>query len=84
MTCRCAGRRLGSPVTSKDLTPEQSERLKQILGRQLRFLNKLVARMQQLQYPLDDPLWVAAIAARNAAQDLHTAAHYAGCKSGVG
>jgi len=66
------------------MTPEQSERLKEILGRQLRFLNKLVARMQQLQYPLDDPLWVSAIAARNAAQDVLTAAHYAGCKSGVG
>ena len=71
-------------MTSKDMTPEQSERLKEILARHLRFLNRLVGRMQQLQYPLDDPLWVAAIAARNTAQDLHTAAHYAGCKSGVG
>jgi len=71
-------------VTSDDLTPGQAERLKATLGRHLRFLNRLCGRMQQLQFPLDDPLWQAAAAARNAAQDVYTAAHYAGCKTGVG
>jgi len=69
-------------VNSDDLTPEQAERLKAVASRYLRFLNRLCGRMQQLQFPLDDPLWLAATSARNAAQDLHTAAHYAGCKKG--
>ena len=71
-------------MDSSDLTPEQAERLKVIVGRQLRFLNRMVGRMQQRQFPVDDPIWVAGIAARNAAQDLFVACHYAGCKSGVG
>ena len=71
-------------MDSSDLTPQQVERLKAVVGRQLRFLNRMVARMQQRQYPLDDPLWLAGVTARNAAQDLLTAASYAGCPSGVG
>lgn len=70
-------------MDSGELTAEQAERLKQVLGRHLRFLNRLVERMQQRQFPLEDPLWIAAVTARNAAQDLFTAAHYAGCKRGV-
>ena len=71
-------------MDSSDITPEQAERLKAIVGRQLRFLNRMVSSMQQRQFPVDDPVWVAGIAARNAAQDLFVACHYAGCKSGVG
>ncbi len=71
-------------MNSDDLTPAQAERLKAVLGRHLRFLNRLVTRMQQLQFPLDDPLWVATVAARDKAQDLLTAAHYSSCRSGVG
>lgn len=71
-------------MNCKDLTPQQAERLKTVVARELRFLNRLCARMQQLQFPLDDPVWLAASAARNAVQDLHTAAHYAACRSGVG
>jgi hypothetical protein len=71
-------------VTSDDLTPDQAEALKAIVGRQLRFLNRMVGRMQQRQFPVDDAVWLASIAARNAAQDLFVACHYAGCKSGVG
>ena len=54
------------------------------MGRQLRFLNRMIARMQQRQFPLGDPLWQAGVTARNAAPDLLTAAGYAGCRSGVG
>jgi hypothetical protein len=42
-------------VDSSDLTPEQAERLKVIVGRQLRFLNRMVGRMQQQQFPVDGP-----------------------------
>ena len=71
-------------MDSTDITPEQAERLKSIVGRQLRFLNRMIGRMQQRQFPVDDPIWLASIAARNASQDLFVACHYAGCKSGVG
>ena len=71
-------------MSSDDLTPDQAEALKAIVGRQLRYLNRLVAKMQLRQFPVDDRLWVAGIAARNCAQDLFVACHYAGCKSGGG
>lgn len=40
--------------------------------------------MQRLGWPVDDPVCRAAAMARDAAQDLFTATHYAGCKRGVG
>jgi hypothetical protein len=42
------------PVDSRDLTPEQVEKLKATVGRQLRFLNRLVARMQQRQFSVEE------------------------------
>ena len=71
-------------VTSVDLQPVQAQNLMATVGHQLRFLNRLCDRMRLLGFPPDDPLWRAAIEARNALQDLHVAAHYAGCGSGVG
>ena len=71
-------------MTSDDLTPQQAEALKAILGRHLRFLNRLQERMNQRKFATDDPLWLAVVHARNAAQDLFVACHYAECKSGVG
>jgi hypothetical protein len=50
----------------------------------LRYLNRLCERMMRLGFPPDDPLQVAAVKARAAMQDLHTAAHYATCRHGVG
>jgi hypothetical protein len=40
--------------------------------------------MNRLNFPTDDPLSLGVVYARNAAQDLFVACHYAGCKSGVG
>ena len=71
-------------MTSDDLTPEQAEALKALVARQLRFLNRLQERMNHLRFPTDDPLWLGVVHARNAAQDLFVACHYAGCESGVG
>ena len=59
-------------------------RLTASLGRNLRYLNRLCARMQQLGFPPEDPLFRAARQARDAAQDLYTAAIYLRCESGVG
>jgi hypothetical protein len=71
-------------MNSQDLTPRQAEALRQTIGRQLRYLNRLCARAQALRWPLDDPVVTAAQAARNALQDLYTMTHYAACKHGVG
>ena len=56
-------------------------RLQQTLRRQLQYLNRLCARMQRLGFPLEDPLCHPAQRARDALQDLYTAAHYCGCES---
>lgn len=71
-------------MDSSYLTPVQVERLRAIVGRDLRFLNRLCARMQRLAFPLDDPLCQAASRARDVMQDLYTSIHYCGCNSGVG
>ena len=68
----------------KHLTPEQAERLCQAVARRLRFFNRLCGRMNELHFPPDDPVYRAAHAARDAAQDLHVAALYARCRRGVG
>jgi hypothetical protein len=34
-------------------------------------------------FPGNDPLYVAALRARNAVQDLHVALHYASCPKGT-
>ena len=71
-------------VDSSHLQPEQIAQLRRVVGRDLRFLNNLCARMQSLRFPVDDPLCRAALTARDAMQDLYTASHYAGCQGGVG
>lgn len=71
-------------MTSADLTPEQAQRLRLAIARQLRYLNRLCGRLQSLRFPVEDPLCAAALRARNAMQDLHVACHYASCKRGVG
>ena len=77
-------REYDADVSGDDLNPEQATRLTAIVARQLRFLNRLCRRMDLLGFPLSDPLWQAAIRARHSLQDLHVAAHYAGCRHGVG
>jgi hypothetical protein len=73
-----------SVLTGVDLKPEQAHKLMARVAEQLRFLNHLCERMQDLGFPPDDPLWRSAIAARDAHQDLHVASHYAECKDGGG
>jgi hypothetical protein len=71
-------------MTSRDMTREQAERLKESAGRQLRYLTRLCQRIQKLAWPVDDPVRLAALKGRDAAQDLYMACHYAACDSGVG
>jgi hypothetical protein len=58
-------------MDSRQLKAEQIQKLAAVLGRQLRYLNRLCVRMQRLSFPVDDPLSQRAIAARNALQSLY-------------
>lgn len=71
-------------MDSDHLTNEQVDKLRDAIGRQLRYLNKLCGRVQRLGFPLDDPLCFAALAARDRVQDLYAATHYAKSKGGLG
>ena len=71
-------------MDSSGLQPEQARLLASHVAKELRYLNKLCARMQRLGFPTDDPLVQAGTRARNAVQDLLGAARYAGMKQGVG
>jgi hypothetical protein len=42
-------------VTYQQLTPEQAKRIRAIITRHSRYLGKLLARMDQLRFPPDDP-----------------------------
>jgi hypothetical protein len=70
-------------VRGKDLTRAQAAKLKEQVRRQLAYLNRLVERMKRLGFDPTDPLYTAAIKARDAQQDLHVAAIYAGIRHGV-
>jgi hypothetical protein len=71
-------------MTSDDVTPVQVRQLQDRVARRLRFLNRLVARMNALGFPPEDPLIRGAVKARNAMQDQHMGCHYASVKQGVG
>ena len=53
------------------------------VGRPLRYLNRLCDRMDHCGFTPVDPLYQAAFKAKDAAQQLFMAAHYARCASGV-
>ena len=71
-------------MTSADLKPEQARKLMDSVGRRLQYLNRLCDRMEHCGFTPTDPLYQAAFKAKDAAQQLFMAAHYAGCTSGVG
>lgn len=71
-------------MTSADLTSTQATQLRDFVARRLRYLNRLLDRMQRVRWLPEDDMFQAVICARDAMQDLHVAAHYAGRKSGVG
>jgi hypothetical protein len=70
-------------MRSADITTEQSQRLMKQIATHLRYLNRIVERMNRRGFSPTDELYQSAKRSRAALQDLHVAAHYAGCKSGV-
>lgn len=71
-------------MTGEDLTAAQLEAFTAQVMRQLRYHNRVIARMERLGWSVNDPLWREALRVRDALQGLRMAAHYAGCPSGVG
>lgn len=69
---------------STHLTRQQADRLRLQVAARLPWLTRLIDRMQQRRFPPDDPVFIAALRAREAMQDLHVAAHYASCEHGIG
>ena len=82
---RIASRVVGlNCMDGQRITTAQTARLRQLVARNLRFLSRLCGRMARLGFPPADPLYRAALNARNAVQGLHVESHYASCKGGVG
>jgi len=71
-------------VRSSNLKPAQVQQLEACVGRQLAYLNRLLERMDRLGWEPSDPMYVAALQARNGVHALHVAALYAGIGHGVG
>jgi hypothetical protein len=71
-------------MDSTQLTDERLARLKEIVGRHLRFYNRLTDRMNRVGFRGTDPLLIAAFEAQHKVQSLSVELHYASCKSGVG
>lgn len=71
-------------MQSHDLTREQCERLAASVGRQLRFLNQVLKRMDAEHFRPDDPLRKKFTAARDAIHSLSVDLHYRSCPGGIG
>jgi len=67
-----------------NLTTAQAEALRVLIGKHLRFLNRLIDRMTRVGIAPTDELFISALRARDALQHLHVACHYASCRGGVG
>jgi len=64
-------------MTSRDLTRQQLATVKQSLEPTLRYLNKLLRRMQHRYFPNDDPVWIATLEAQRAMLKLLNELHRA-------
>jgi hypothetical protein len=73
----------GASVKHEDLKPAQLERLAAIIGRQLRFYNRLIERMERIGFPGNDPLYMEEIMTRNGVHRFSVTLHYASCDGGL-
>ena len=59
-------------MTSDDLKRQEVETLAGILAKHLRFYCRLVKRMEELKWPLRDPVYRRAVGARDSVSALKT------------
>lgn len=71
-------------MNSKDLTREQLERLGEIVGRQLRYYNKLADRMNRVGFVPSDRLMFQVQRTQGELQALRMEIHYLAVGGGVG
>ena len=57
-------------MRSKDLTRQQLTTVRESLAPTLRYLNRMLRRMQHRYFPNDDPVWMATLEAQRAMQKL--------------
>jgi hypothetical protein len=57
-------------MRSTDLTRQQLTTVRESLAPTLRYLNKMLCRMQHRYFPNDDPVWMATLEAQRAMQKL--------------
>ena len=57
-------------MRSTDLTRQQLETVREALSPTLRYLNKMLRRMQHRYFPNDDPVWMATLETQRAMQKL--------------
>lgn len=69
-------------MKSTDLKPGEIDALDEVVSRQLRFAEKLCARMEQLRFSHSDPVFAAAVQARESIRELLSAVHATQSRSG--
>jgi hypothetical protein len=70
-------------MTSDDVTADQASRLYEALFPHVNFLLRLQKRFEDLRFPEDDPLRLAATKAYEAAWELRQEAHRQSVRMGV-
>ena len=70
-------------MTTRDLTPEQQARFRAQIGRQLRYLSRLLQRMDQTGWSPTDPVRLAVFYAWEGVYSLIVKLHYAMCPPGT-
>lgn len=71
-------------MQSHDLTQEQCEQLKLVVGRYVRYLRQVIKRMDAEHFRPKDPLRVKFEAAHDAAHTLWVNLHYRSCGGPTG
>jgi hypothetical protein len=71
-------------MDSHDLTTAQAETMGAALGPYLRYLHRMIRRMEARGFPMTDELFQVTNATYDAAHGLGVTLHRLSCKSGVG
>jgi hypothetical protein len=71
-------------MNNRDLTREQLQAVHTIAGRWLKFLGKMLRRMEKLGFSPTDELYRETTTAYDAIHRFRVTLHYLSCESGVG
>jgi hypothetical protein len=71
-------------MDSKTISREHARRIHDALAPSLKYLHRLRRRMEQVGFPLADPLYQLVLTTCNDMQGLTMELHYLSCQGGVG